>query len=732
MNFLAKTIGTLTGTAIPYSFNEPCVLPICENPSSRSIWKVYDGVSDKDSTPVTIFEFDLKNPANYNYITNAKNALKKHKALSLLPGVLTVFETIENDRTLYLITERASSLAEITTEISPASAVLAIYQITTGLKFINVEGSCLHGNLRDHNVFITDSGEWKIGGFEFAFNYQDNAIEFPALYASYPALTFQKGMIISPEFESFGSDCFRTHLKGGKSLKFDSYLLGLLSYQISHNRSPASNEVKTQYNNWSFEGIPINKLLSPNVGLRMTTEQFLGNGETSYFGTPEIVAYSKFSHISIVSLTEKLEIFKALASADISAKFLDFKVMPEIKNVFDITTSNEGNIQTILLYLMFLIYKNSNEESKSFEIFFKPTIFKAFTLSDRAIRTILLKILPHVIENITKYEVQDKIYPNLVTGFLDTDLTIRTETLLSISYVMDKITERQLNNDLLRYLAKLQVDPNPKLRANTVVCLNKISSKMQSSTRIGVLITAFGKALKDTDYVTRLCAVRGFESSIEYFTPEICCSKVLSSLSPALLDESSVIREEAEKTFEIYMQKIRAEAASIKHNEEDDHIEVDVSHLSNLMDSISLENLGNSILETVSTLNTPSGTPFPESRMNSKNNLTRLQSASTENVVNKAFGVSDDFDDFDGDDGWDVDDDEIENAKPVVSKQSSFNKPKSAFGATVQKQETNTINKPSTINKKSMVLGKNKPVTKINLNLQPKVEEDDDGWGDGW
>lgn len=721
MNFLTKTLGTLTGTAIPYTFGDVVAKSNSDDPSSNSLWTIYDGISDKDSMPVTIHAFDLKNPHNSKFIPNAKNAAKKHRALSLLPGVLTVVEVIENDRTIYLITEHATPISKTLARFTNDSKIWGIYQLSNALKFINIEGSCVHGNIRLNNVYITDSGEWKIGGFEFACNYKDDTMDYLTLYSNYNALVASKHMIIPPEFESNGVECFRQQLSGIKGCKFDAFLLGATIYQIYEMRQPILGDLSRSAN---FHGFPLNKLCAPSIGLRITSEQFLNNGAQTYFDNSDIDAYSRISQITLLDVAEKMEIFKALVFGNIPNQFLENKVIPQIVDTFNRLSDNQENIQTMLIYLLFKIYEKSEKESRSFELFFKPVYFKSFTFGDRAIRTMLLKILPQVVNRFTQYEVQNNIYPNLVTGFQDTDITVRTETLLSISYIMDKITERQLNNDLLRYLARLQSDSDARLRANTVICLNKISENMNSNTRIGVLVTAFGKALRDSDYVTRLCAVRGFRESIEYFSAEVCCSKVLSSLSPALLDKSSVIREEAEETFEMYMTKIRNESAKLETSDEDQHIRDDVKDLNNLLESLSLDAMGETLVGSISGLDTPRSTPFPESSMN-KNNFSKSTLPSFENLV-------DDDLDFD-DDGWgameDNEDEKLETTHKQEPARIELTKKEPARKEPIKKEP---VRKPI---KRSLTLGKTKPAPlKFNLTAQPSQNNnhDDDGWGDGW
>lgn len=42
------------------------------------------------------------------------------------------------------------------------------------IKFINDEASSIHGNLRVGSVYTSESGEWKLGGFEILSNVKDD------------------------------------------------------------------------------------------------------------------------------------------------------------------------------------------------------------------------------------------------------------------------------------------------------------------------------------------------------------------------------------------------------------------------------------------------------------------------------------------------------------------------------------------------------------------------------
>jgi SCY1-like protein 1 len=42
------------------------------------------------------------------------------------------------------------------------------------VKFINDEATSIHGNLKVASVFTSESGEWKLGGFEVLSNVKDD------------------------------------------------------------------------------------------------------------------------------------------------------------------------------------------------------------------------------------------------------------------------------------------------------------------------------------------------------------------------------------------------------------------------------------------------------------------------------------------------------------------------------------------------------------------------------
>ncbi|VEU22011.1 DEKNAAC103009 [Brettanomyces naardenensis] len=734
MELLTRAVESLTGNSIPYTFKEKIISSIADDPNrSKSIWNIFNGVSNKDSSPVSIFEFDLKNPLMSRYSQQAKNAFKKSRSLSLLPGVLTVVDSIQNDTNLYIITERIRPLEDALTLDYPEESfpdeliTLGLYQIASALKFINVEGSSVHCNVCKEAIFVTMSGEWKLGGFELLVSLKER--DFAILSTAYQLPTFHD-TISPPEFQRGGADYFNT-ANSNLVVKFDTYKFGALAYQLL-TRSAVS-EQKDMSN---MNGVPVNmaphlkKCIHPSLTVRYSMEQFLKFGDKSFFNVPLVKLCGNLNELSLKNGDEKLEIFQSLDEIETLPRgMFEYRIMPDLISTFNILETNENNRQSILL---FVILKNMEQLSADvFDRLVKPVIFQAFTYPDRAIRMTLLNALPDMVPKLSNYEVQDKIFPNLVKGFNDTNVAIREETVKSIIPIVLKISDRQLNNELLRYLARLQNDESPEIRTNVIVCLTKVAEHMNSNSRIGVLTTAFGKALKDPFVPARLNTVLAFRSSIDYFPPEVCCSKTLSALAPAMLDKSSKVRKEAQQAVEVYLAKILKAASELPDDDEETmkQEQEQTESLKNGMNSLSLNNVALSAKKTLFGFGNNSSSASLE--MNDKEETTP-EKVSTLNVSD---------DDLDFDDSWTFDDEEVGPAKPAspparvarpaakVTARPAAARPAAAPRPAAKQAPSipATITHKATPTKKPKAL-KLKAKSKLNVEL----DFDEDGWGDQW
>ncbi|CCI10403.1 unnamed protein product [Albugo candida] len=157
------------------------------------VWKIFPAVSRKTNAEVSIFVFDKddlvrkaglkKKEDQERYLDILRSEIKTLRVLRH-PHVLKVVEAFEESRrTLSFVTERVTcSLANACKNFNNVTNVLpevleiglSEFEVACGmmhlgeaLSFLHREGRRVHMSLGPHSVFITPSGEWKLGGMGF-------------------------------------------------------------------------------------------------------------------------------------------------------------------------------------------------------------------------------------------------------------------------------------------------------------------------------------------------------------------------------------------------------------------------------------------------------------------------------------------------------------------------------------------------------------------------------------
>lgn len=94
-------------------------------------------LSQDDSSPVSIFEFEANTPAKKNLLPLAKNALRKLRTIRH-PDVLKFMEVVETDTTIHIMTERVRPLGPAITEWQSKSVQEREAWLVWGLHRISV------------------------------------------------------------------------------------------------------------------------------------------------------------------------------------------------------------------------------------------------------------------------------------------------------------------------------------------------------------------------------------------------------------------------------------------------------------------------------------------------------------------------------------------------------------------------------------------------------------------
>ncbi|KAM0753621.1 hypothetical protein T439DRAFT_377790 [Meredithblackwellia eburnea MCA 4105] len=547
----------------------------------KSIWSLYDGIKKDDSSTVSIFCFDSAAvPAHTSSTSDrralsplARNALRKLRTLRH-PNILKFIDGSETDSAVYIVTEHVRSLAvELNSRegVADESKVYGLLHLATALSFLNKNDASIHGNVRPEALFVTQGGEWKLGGFELCTKQGEDA----GVLWSYGGMLPDARSYASPEVRKSGYAV----LKEFDASALDSYHLHLLLFTLFNGPLPANFSSSSDappalpttrgaipaplFQAWRRLGNPI-----PRSRLKTDVFLELGMGSESAGGGwwPQnrlVKLSAALEGFSLASESERAGLIRTLQQVDskggagkLPEEFLRYKVLPSLVHTFEF-----GGGGPALLPLILSLASSLPEKEYSTSII-QPLI-RMFATPDRAMRMALLEGLDKFADKLSGKDVSERIWPHLLTGFADMVPIIREATVKSILLLAPKLSDRILNNDLLRHLAKTQVDPEPGIRTNTCILLGRLSRHLQPATNRKVLVPAFARALRDPFVHARIAGLMALMATAEFYEKEDLAGKVIPAMSICLIDRERAVREQGYKAIDMFVRKCESLTANM-------------------------------------------------------------------------------------------------------------------------------------------------------------------------
>ncbi|RMJ22040.1 SCY1 protein kinase [Aspergillus sp. HF37] len=540
MDFLKSAVASAIakGSSFPYSIGDRVDV-------SDSIWSLHNATKRDNGSSCSIFTFDI--PANKSRLPLARNALRKSRTLRH-PGVLKVLDTIETETNLYIVTERVVPLSWHVKRrsVNEETAKWGLYTVASTLKFINEDASSVHGAVRASSVFTSEGGEWKLGGFEILSSMNDD----DAVIYTYGSLVPDSAKYTPPEVVKGGWDVIKRHPLAA----VDAFGLGILVFEVFNGHFAGGDQVGKATNIPPSMHQSYKRLCTANPKLRLSSAHFVEQGKKSggFFQTPLIRLADDIGSLGLKNDAEREEFINELdeLSEDFPEEFFKMKVLPELLKSVEFG----GGGPKVLGAILKIGSKLTQDEYNSK---LTPVVVRLFGNPDRALRVCLLDNLPLMIDNLPQKVVNDKIFPQMTSGFTDIAPVVREQTLKAVLSVVSKLSDRTINGELLRFLARTANDEQPGIRTNTTICLGKIAKNLSQGSRTKVLIAAFTRSIRDPFVHARAAGLLSLAATIDYFTEEDCAAKVLPAICPVLLDRERLIREQANKTLDLYIQRIR-------------------------------------------------------------------------------------------------------------------------------------------------------------------------------
>ncbi|KAJ7594647.1 hypothetical protein C8J56DRAFT_927286, partial [Mycena floridula] len=551
-----STLVNKSGLNLPFSLGAKVI--------SFDACNLYDGTKRDDGSKVSVFEYDFSQKQTFAPL--AKNALRKLRTIRH-PDVLKFMDAVESDNMIYIMTERVRPLRpDLQARQTKGSQekedwlLWGLHRISVALAFINDSCASSHGNVRIDSIFISPSGEWRLGGFELLSNPKDDA----AVLYTYGHLLGSSGL--PPEIQKDGFSA----LKQIDPATIDAYELGILlneTFNPTHHPPPSASSPYPPPTAASRFDIPTSvfplfkKLLFPHAKGRLTTKGFLeaGMAGTGFFASNRLVKVCVgLDGFAVASEGDKGSLLRTLndSVSSFPTEFATDRVLPSLVSALEFGGASAATILPIVLQI------GKNVPSDDYSTIIVTPLVKLYASPDRGTRMALLDHLPEYVEKLDKKTV-DKIFPHLQTGFSDTVAVIREATVKAIISIAPKVSDRILNNDLLRHLARMQSDPEASIRTNTCILIGRLGPTLGYHTKRKVLVPAFTKALKDVFVHARVAGLMSFMATIECFDPEDIATKVIPNISSALVDKEKLVRDQAFKAVDLFVKKLEAHVATM-------------------------------------------------------------------------------------------------------------------------------------------------------------------------
>ncbi|KAF9155097.1 hypothetical protein BG015_011065 [Linnemannia schmuckeri] len=508
-----------------------------------TIWALHKGTKREDNSPVSILCFDCIRQKDK--LPLARNAFKKFRTIRH-PDLIKYIDGVETESYIYIVTDAVTPLQDhLRSDLDPNLIRWGLFKVATVLKFLTVDASFIHGNIRTSSIFITKSGEWKVGGFE----------ALSSLKEDQPAILTFAGLI--PESNRYAPPEVRKKswnaIKDFELWSTDTWHYACLIYEV-YNGTFTNPEQLASPGKIPAEMAPFYKnLLRPDPKTRPSVGDFLDKGtQAKGFFQNDLIQIVNF--LENFSVKEPLQRDTFLRKLDLQIdrlpqEFCKYKVLPELVQALEYGSGGPKVLAPIVKI-------GANLEEQEYESLISSVLVKMFASTDRSIRLSLLENLSGFIDRINKKVVNEKIFPSMALGFTDTAPIIREWTVKSVLLVIGKLSDKTINYDLLRYLGKLQTDEEPGIRTNTVICLGKIAKHLNDGMKAKILVPAFTRSLRDPFAHARVASLMALNATADSYDKADIANRIIPCISLTLVDTEKIVRVQAMRSLETFIKRV--------------------------------------------------------------------------------------------------------------------------------------------------------------------------------
>ncbi|ORZ18413.1 armadillo-type protein [Lobosporangium transversale] len=508
-----------------------------------TIWSLHRGIKREDNSPVSILCFDCVRQRDK--LPLARNAFKKFRTIRH-PDLIKYIDGVETESHIYIVTDAVTPLeTHLRANINPNLIRWGLYKVANVLRFLTVDASFIHGNIRTSSIFTTKSGEWKVGGFEVLSSLKEDQ---PAIL-TFAGLIPDSNRYAPPEVKKKSWNVVKEY----ELWSTDTWHYACLIYEVYNGAFTSPDQLMTP-GQIPAEMVPFYKnLLRPDPKTRPSVGDFLDKGlQAKGFFHNDLVQVVLF--LENFSVKESLQRDTFLRKLDMQIdrfpqEFCRYKILPELIHALEYGSGGARVLPPIVKI-------GAGLDEQEYETLISSVLVKMFASTDRTIRLSLLENLGGFINRINKKVVNDKIFPSMALGFTDTAPIIREWTVKSVLLIINKLSDKVINYDLLRYLGKLQTDEEPGIRTNTIICLGKIAKYLNDNTKGKILVPAFTRSLRDPFAHARIASLMALNATSESYDKNDIAVRIIPCISLTLVDTEKIVRVQALKSLDTFIKRI--------------------------------------------------------------------------------------------------------------------------------------------------------------------------------
>ncbi|KAI1315558.1 hypothetical protein EDD11_000631 [Mortierella claussenii] len=508
-----------------------------------TIWSLHKGIKREDNSAVSILCFDCVRQRDK--LPLARNAFKKFRTIRH-PDLIKYVDGVETEAYIYIVTDAVTPLQDHLRANMDSNLIRwGLYKVANVLKFLTVDASFIHGNIRTSSIFITKSGEWKVGGFEALSSLKEDQ---PAIL-TFAGLIPESNRYAPPEVRKMSWNVVKEY----ELWSTDTWHYACLIYEVYNGNFTSPDQLAIPGKIPSEMALFYKNLLRPDPKTRPSVGDFLDKGlQAKGFFQNDLIQVVLF--LENFSVKEPLQRDTFLRKLDLQIEtfpqeFCRYKVLPELVHALEYGSGGAKVLAPIVKI-------GAGLDEQEYETLIGNVLIKMFASTDRTIRLSLLENLGGFIERINKKAVNDKIFPSMALGFTDTAPIIREWTVKSVLLIISKLSDKVINYDLLRYLGKLQMDEEPGIRTNTVICLGKIAKYLNDSTKAKILVPAFTRSLRDPFAHARIASLMALNATSDSYDKNDIATRIIPCISLTLVDTEKIVRVQAMKSLDTFTKRI--------------------------------------------------------------------------------------------------------------------------------------------------------------------------------